>query len=142
MRFGARDYDPEVGRWTTPDAVGFNDTTNLYGYARNDPVNLTDILGLEIEWLDGYKLKDLLNWHKNDPVRFRKLSRTTKNAFFERTGLGSGGKLKDLKTRRMEQLRKLKRFGCAIFFVIEENLRRIPCKVDPNNPQCGPLPPT
>ena len=29
----------------------------------------------------------------------------------------------------------------AIFFIIEENLRRIPCKVDPNRPQCGPLPP-
>lgn len=47
VRFGARDYDPEVGRWTTKDPIRFNGgDTNLYGYVMNDPVNLIDSNGL------------------------------------------------------------------------------------------------
>ena len=47
IRFGARDYDPEVGRWTSKDPIRFDgDGSNLYGYTLNDPVNLVDPLGL------------------------------------------------------------------------------------------------
>ncbi len=47
VRFGARDYDAEVGRWTTKDLVGFaGGDFNFYGYALNNPVNLTDSSGL------------------------------------------------------------------------------------------------
>jgi len=43
VRFGVRDYDPAVGRWTSKDPIGFDGgDTNLYGYALNDPINLTD----------------------------------------------------------------------------------------------------
>ncbi len=43
VRFGARDYDPQVGRWTTKDAILFDGgDTNLYGYAVHDPINLID----------------------------------------------------------------------------------------------------
>ena len=46
MRFGARDYDPETGRFTTKDPLGFSGgDTNLYGYGLADPVNLTDPSG-------------------------------------------------------------------------------------------------
>jgi RHS repeat-associated protein len=46
VRFGARDYDPETGRWTAKDPIGFaGGDTNLYGYVLNDPVNLTDPSG-------------------------------------------------------------------------------------------------
>ena len=42
-RFGARDYDPEAGRWTAKDPIGFaGGDTNLYGYVLNDPVNWVD----------------------------------------------------------------------------------------------------
>ena len=46
VRFGARDYDPEVGRWTAKDPIRFDGgTTNLYVYADKDPVNLIDQTG-------------------------------------------------------------------------------------------------
>jgi RHS repeat-associated protein len=47
VRFGARDYDPEVGRWTAKDPIRFGggDGVNLYAYALNDPVNFLDQRG-------------------------------------------------------------------------------------------------
>ena len=47
VRFGARDYDPETGRWTAKDPIRFDgDGPNLYGYVLNDPVNKLDEDGL------------------------------------------------------------------------------------------------
>jgi RHS repeat-associated protein len=49
IRFGARDYDPEAGRWVSKDPVGFaSGAVNLFGYAFNDPVNLVDPSGLSV----------------------------------------------------------------------------------------------
>ncbi|HKO89768.1 MAG TPA: RHS repeat-associated core domain-containing protein, partial [Polyangiaceae bacterium] len=43
VHFGARDYDAEVGRWTSKDPIGFaGGQNNLYGYVANDPVNAID----------------------------------------------------------------------------------------------------
>jgi RHS repeat-associated protein len=42
-RFGARDYDAGVGRWTSKDPILFaGGQSNLYGYVANDPVNFFD----------------------------------------------------------------------------------------------------
>jgi len=47
VRFGARDYDPDTGRWTTKDQIRFEgDGENLYGYLLNDPLNWVDIRGV------------------------------------------------------------------------------------------------
>ncbi len=46
VRFGARDYDAEVGRWTTKDPIGFAGGPNHYAYAGSDPIDLIDPTGL------------------------------------------------------------------------------------------------
>jgi RHS repeat-associated protein len=46
VRFGARDYDPVVGRWAAKDPILFEGgQANLYAYVENDPVNRIDPLG-------------------------------------------------------------------------------------------------
>jgi RHS repeat-associated protein len=46
VRFGARDYDPSVGRWVSKDPILFDgDGPNLYAYVLNDPVNRIDSNG-------------------------------------------------------------------------------------------------
>ena len=59
VRFGARDHDAEIGRWTVKDPIRFDGgdnnlygyvhsvgkptlKTNLYGYTSNDPINFVD----------------------------------------------------------------------------------------------------
>ncbi len=47
VRFGARDYDARVGRWTAKDPLLFRGgQTSLYAYAGLDPVNRLDPEGL------------------------------------------------------------------------------------------------
>src|SRR5207249_4166446 len=48
-RFGFRDYDAQIGRWTVKDPIRFQGgDSNLYGYVLNDPINLSDSFGLAI----------------------------------------------------------------------------------------------
>jgi RHS repeat-associated protein len=48
VRFGARDYDAETGRWTAKDPILFRGMdSDLYSYVRNDPINRKDALGTE-----------------------------------------------------------------------------------------------
>jgi len=47
VRFGARDYSAEVGRWTAKDPIRFGGADgNLYAYCASDPVNSVDFTGL------------------------------------------------------------------------------------------------
>jgi RHS repeat-associated protein len=40
VRFGARDYDAQMGRWTAKDPIGFDGSKfNLYLYCANEPIN-------------------------------------------------------------------------------------------------------
>lgn len=46
VRFGARDYDPSMGRWMSKDPILFDGgQTNLYSFVNDDPVNRTDASG-------------------------------------------------------------------------------------------------
>jgi RHS repeat-associated protein len=46
LRFGARDYDPQPGRWTAKDPIGFGGGVSFYQYVDADPVNSVDSTGL------------------------------------------------------------------------------------------------
>jgi len=48
VHFGAREYDPRIGRWLSKDPLLFDSRdTNLYSYSLADPVNLSDPSGLQ-----------------------------------------------------------------------------------------------
>jgi RHS repeat-associated protein len=50
VRFGARDYDAETGRWTAKDPILFGGgDANLHAYVGSDPVNYIDPSGLVLE---------------------------------------------------------------------------------------------
>lgn len=44
--FGRRYYDSKLGRWITPDPIGFEGGPNLYAYVLNNPLTLFDLYGL------------------------------------------------------------------------------------------------
>ena len=41
-----RYYDPDTGRYLSPDPIGLEGGLNLYAYVENDPVNWVDMFGL------------------------------------------------------------------------------------------------
>jgi RHS repeat-associated protein len=50
VRFGARDYDADTGRWTAKDPIGFaGGDRNLYGYVGNNPIDSFDPSGLILD---------------------------------------------------------------------------------------------
>lgn len=56
IRFGARDYDAEIGKWAVKDPIGFlGGDLNLYTYVENNPLNGIDPLGLytAVVYVDG-----------------------------------------------------------------------------------------
>jgi RHS repeat-associated protein len=68
VRFGKRDYDPETGRFTAKDPLGFDGgDSNLYAYAMADPVNLADPTGLILDTIAdiGFIAYDLFNIGKD-----------------------------------------------------------------------------
>ena len=47
VRFGARDYDPSVGRWSQKDSIRFDGgQSDIYVYSSDDPINKNDPAGL------------------------------------------------------------------------------------------------
>jgi hypothetical protein len=43
VRFGAHDYDPQTGRWTSKDPIDYaGGDTHLHAYTLGDPINNTD----------------------------------------------------------------------------------------------------
>ncbi|WP_347242872.1 RHS repeat-associated core domain-containing protein, partial [Thermogutta sp.] len=48
VRFGARDYDAQVGRWTARDPIKLNGGPNVYAHSMGDFVNFADPDGLQL----------------------------------------------------------------------------------------------
>jgi RHS repeat-associated protein len=67
VRFGYRDYNPEVGRWTAKDPILFARwDLDLYRYCINDPINLGDpdgqVWGSAFRWLAKQTIKQIGKW--------------------------------------------------------------------------------
>jgi RHS repeat-associated protein len=78
VRFGARDYDPEIGRWTSRDPIRFDGGgPNLYGYTQNDPINFVDPDG---EAPKGERGQTGSRHGSNDPFKHTKPHPTIKDS--------------------------------------------------------------
>ena len=73
VRFGARDYDPAVARWTAKDSIGFEgDGSNLYDYVLADPVSRIDPEGTEslFQQVTGMTFRQsIIHVFRNTPLR-------------------------------------------------------------------------
>jgi RHS repeat-associated protein len=68
VRFGARDYDAETGRWTAKDPIRFSARdTNLYSYVVGDPINRTDPSGRDPRCL--FRKSGTSAWRGKRPAR-------------------------------------------------------------------------
>ena len=66
-RFGFRDYDSYIGKWTAKDPIDFGGgDSNLYGYVLNNPINFIDPRGLSsLSSKQCSKLKEILAFERS-----------------------------------------------------------------------------
>jgi len=58
--YRARYYNPQFARFISEDPIEFSaGDTNLYAYVRNDPISLTDPLGLSATWWGSFRDDDV-----------------------------------------------------------------------------------
>lgn len=79
--FGMRYYDPEIGRWITPDPLGYGDGPNLYAYLRHTPMYMVDPYGLKRE--PGYAYRDSVKVATNTPRILDALNERNERYFSE-----------------------------------------------------------
>jgi RHS repeat-associated protein len=70
MEMGARWYDPQIGRWISPDSIIPDPTNpqalNRYAYVYNNPLNHVDLTGHAVDYgTGGWEVID--EWHIPEP---------------------------------------------------------------------------
>lgn len=67
--FGYRYYDPEIGRWISPDPLGTIDGPNLYAFVRNNPIRYVDHFGYNTQTAEncGCTQHGHPGWHHAPP---------------------------------------------------------------------------
>lgn len=68
--FGARYYDPQIGRWISPDPLGTLDGPNPYAYLHNNPLNYVDRFGLLSESKHGYSYTYYDDRREEERIRY------------------------------------------------------------------------
>lgn len=76
--FGRRFYDPETGRWLSPDPKGFDEGPNLYQFVQNNPLIYFDFYGLSTESGDKYSVR---YWAEGLKYIYYYTARTTLEGF-------------------------------------------------------------
>lgn len=112
VRFGLRDYDAEIGRWTSKDLVLFlGGDTNLFSYVLNDPINSTDPKGLYPTEGDlGKLLKDKsLDEFKPDLLDLTTNFGNNLQTLASQLGLPGMRQLRDYLERELNKVRKPKK---------------------------------
>jgi RHS repeat-associated protein len=115
VRFGARDYDAEAGRWTAKDPIGFGGgDTDLYAYCSNDPINYVDWYGLtkcdQLRWeIDdlAYELANRWDAMNRDPNNLYKNRKTGTNSWE-----GHQQKYRDVQQELKDKIDEYKNSGC------------------------------
>ena len=78
-RFGARDYDPQTGRWTIKDPSRLEGGMNLYVYVDDNPINFIDSRGLkERPYNPAVDPKRTVHPGTETPIDFDRLNRNKK----------------------------------------------------------------
>jgi RHS repeat-associated protein len=91
VRFGARDYDPSIGRWLNKDPIRQAGGMNLYAYVKSDPINFYDPTGLSRLVYDP-KTKTILVYPDGEgpPQSFPANNETTRNDSYPYMPEGNG----------------------------------------------------
>ncbi|MBT6842838.1 MAG: hypothetical protein HOA17_03450 [Candidatus Melainabacteria bacterium] len=117
VKFGARDYDPVIGRWISKDPILFNGgQVNLYVYVANDPVNFVDLSGTA---QFGYGFLNIpgtsINIYNTNPIdNFFNTELIHEHLFFEDGSADRGlfpDKVRSLKDKGFEREKYFNKFG-------------------------------
>lgn len=146
-RFGSRDYDAQIGRWTAKDPIRLDGGLNLYAYVENDPINLRDPAGTNGFTPDRLRLPPQIAARIEELARMSVPERVRAIEELVRSGQLTPG-LKNALRNAIERFIKNGGLnGCQLFLIlplIEEKLKDIMCRTrgeeySPSTNQCVPF---
>ncbi|MBN1493422.1 MAG: RHS repeat-associated core domain-containing protein, partial [Candidatus Omnitrophica bacterium] len=128
--FGARYYDPSIGRWITKDPMGMIDGPNLYAYVGNSPVNFVDPWGLCKEDTDDKslleKIQDLLHDNRIDLATAREIARRLLKEFNTHNDIGDALRHAEWSRQMAAEINQLTAYVVGVGHEIENMIQGQP----------------